>query len=268
MNIFKTEKKEVVTEKTTRQIVAEIHENFYTEVDRLLISAKASNSLETDKQDLINKCNRLKALGFTNAKEVKEGELELERLKKLNIENEAKKEIIEAIEYFRVKYPQYKFITEDSVLNICNKYNLVYGGIERYQGDVPSSNLNHIEQFKIKEEDECFVKTSRYVYSMSDDKKNTYMNRDQFDKEKSIYRSDLIHHQTANFSKCPLEIAAPKNDFDMEGMEVENFKLKAIEIPDPIVLKPVHFKGSKHYLIVTAWGDEASDSEVGNERMN
>jgi len=34
--------------------------------------------------------------------------------------------------------------------------------------------------------------------------------------------------------------------------------------PDPVVLYPVE----KGYIIVTAWGDEASDPLVANEQMN
>ena len=51
-------------------------------------------------------------------------------------------------------------------------------------------------------------------------------------------------------------------------MELKNFKLSKIEIPDPVVLKPVFFKGMKHYLIVTAWGLEASDELVANQNHN
>jgi hypothetical protein len=54
-------------------------------------------------------------------------------------------------------------------------------------------------------------------------------------------------------------------------MQLENFELK-VKPPkeDPIVLYPVHHNnnGSKYYLIVTAWGDEASDSLVVNHKMN
>ena len=51
-------------------------------------------------------------------------------------------------------------------------------------------------------------------------------------------------------------------------MELKDFKLSKIEIPDPVVLQPVNFKGEKYYLIVTAWGDEASDELVVNETLN
>jgi hypothetical protein len=71
-----------------------------------------------------------------------------------------------------------------------------------------------------------------------------------------------------SYNKCPLEIAAPLKDFDMKNMEVKNYKVSEIEIPDPVVLKPVLFNKQKFYLIVTAWGEEASDELVVNHKFN
>ena len=54
-------------------------------------------------------------------------------------------------------------------------------------------------------------------------------------------------------------------------MEVQNFKLtekKVIPVPDPVVMQPVLFNDIEYYLIVTAWGEEASDVEVVNQIMN
>lgn len=53
----------------------------------------------------------------------------------------------------------------------------------------------------------------------------------------------------------------------MRGMSIKNFKLEK-EIPDPIVLMPVFCYGRKNYLVVTAWGEEASDDLVVNQKMN
>jgi hypothetical protein len=62
-------------------------------------------------------------------------------------------------------------------------------------------------------------------------------------------------------SPCKLKIVAPEKDFDMTGKEVRNRK---VEIKDPIVLQPVKYG----YLILTAWGDEASDPIVVNQINN
>jgi hypothetical protein len=54
----------------------------------------------------------------------------------------------------------------------------------------------------------------------------------------------------------------------MTNMEVKNNRVSKIEIPDPVVLKPVIYKEVKHYLIVTAWGIEAQDELVLNPTHN
>jgi hypothetical protein len=264
--------------KTVNEVIEEIHETFYTEVDKLLASAKIANSLDTDKQDLIEKCARLKALGFTNTKEVKEAETEIARLDELKRDNEAKKTLIEAINYFSFKYPNYKFITEKSVEKICAKYNLVYGAIERYIGTVPDKNLKHIEDFRVLEDDECFIceqlmwssfssgeRSMRKEYKTAERYKEDQKRKENVD----YYRMCMMHHSTREINmKCPLEIAAPLKDFNMQGMEVKGHKISKIEIPDPIVLKPVIFNNQKHYLIVTAWGLEAGDELVVNANHN
>lgn len=266
--------------KTVNEVIEEIHETFYTEVDKLLASAKIANSLDTDKQDLIEKCARLKALGFTNTKEVKEAEAEIARLDELKQDNEAKKTLIEAINYFSFKYPNYKFITEKSVEKICAKYNLVYGAIDRYIGTVPDKNLKHIEDFKVLEDDECFVYEELH-YSMFEhgeiSMRKEYKTSEKFKREQELKNNPDFYHQRMmmhrmNYReinmKCPLEIAAPLKDFNMQGMEVKGHKISKIEIPDPIVLKPVIFNNQKHYLIVTAWGIEAGDELVVNANHN
>lgn len=274
-NLFKSPNSNqvAVTEtrgKSTAEIIEEIHESFFTEVDKLLAEAKVSKSLETDKQWLIDKCNRLKALGFTNAREVKDAEVEIERLRKLQSENESKKTLLDAIQYFSFKYPNYKFITEESVRRICQKYGLIYGPIDKYLGTVPEKNLAQIEHFKIDEDDELFLQIKEYhspYAAVLDDYKN--ITKTEFDKYHATaahgLRSSLF---TVRCEKATLEIAAPPKDFDMTSMQVENFKISEIQVPDPVVLKPVIFRKHKFYLVVTAWGDEASDSNVVNERMN
>ena len=265
--------------KTVNDVIGEIHETFYSEVDRLLASAKIVNSLDTDKQHIIDKFVRLKALGFTNTKEVKEAEAEIIRLNGLKRDNEAKKTLIDAINYFSFKYPMYKFITEKSVEKICTKYGLVYGEIGRYIGTVPDKNLKHIEDFKISEDDECFIYQETYRSSFGGGEriiKKEYRTFESFKKENELKNNENNrgHNMIVDFSssvidmKCPLEIAAPLKDFNMAGMEVKGCKISRAEIPDPIILKPVIFNNEKHYLIVTAWGLEATDELVVNTKHN
>lgn len=273
-------KEPVKVTRSTNALVEEIHDTFFTEVDRLLASAKQSNSLETDKQGLIDKHKRLMQLGFTNAKEVKEAEREILRLDALKAENARKQNLIDAINYFSVKYPTYKFITQESVLKICQKYGLVYGPIDRYLGEVPEKNLKHIENFEVLPNDDCYAKEEWYT---SYNYEKRLSSRKYFKKEPKPVRSqedkDRFYELASRISssryetidiKCPLEIAAPKEEFNMEGMEIKDFKVTAspIKVPDPVVLKPVVFNNEKYYLIITAWGQEASDEIVVNQLSN
>lgn len=273
-----TEQKADLRGKSTLEIIEEIHESFFTEVDKLLAEAKISKSLDTDKGELIEKCNRLKALGFTSSKEVMEAEAELNRLGALERENKAKENLIEAINYFSFKYPNYKFITEESVKKICEKYGLVYGRINDYTGTVPDENLAQMEKFKIDENDELYYSETVHRGFRG---RETRFHGEYMSKERHA-----INYPTTKLSEgmreyipinlstieihgvAPLEIAAPVKDFNMEDKEVKDFKVSKIEIPDPVVLKPVIFKDKKFYLIVTAWGIESSDPDVVNEKMN
>lgn len=250
-------------EKSVSQIIEEIHESFYTEVNKLLESANIQSSLATDKQDIIDKRNRLVALGFNNSAEVKEAESEIQRLQTLERENSQKKKLIEAINYFSFKYPAYKFITEESVKKICQKYGLVYGKIDRYIGTVPDKNLKHMEDFKISEDDECYLFKEYYYGNRI---KEEFINIKEY---KHLSNNNInVFDRNITFSKLPLEIAAPITDFNLESHEVKDFKISKTPVPDPVVLKPVIFNTQKYYLIVTAWGDEASDELVLNSNHN
>lgn len=259
--------------KTTNQIVEEIHETFYTEVDNLLASALQSNSLDTDKNELIEKCKRLRKLGFTNTQEVKEAEAEINRIEKIKLENEQKTSLIEAINYFSFKYPQYKFITQESVKIICQKYGLVYGITDRYVGTVPDKSLKQMEEFKIDEQDECYyISTYMDFFPRTMKPKTRFYNKESFlnetKRQDELRNTPSYHTDYFQGDKCPLEIAAPVKDFDMQGMEVKDYQILKIEIPDPVVLKPVFFNNKKYYLIVAAWGQEGLDENVVNDKMN
>lgn len=263
---FRTKKVEKTTNlnksvEDINKIIDEIHETFYTEVDRLLESAKISKSIETVLGELIDKRNRLIAQGFVNTIEVKEANIELVRIQKIKFENDNNVKIIEAIDYFSKKYPLYKFITEDSVKKICKKYNLVYGSVEDYIGDVPNENLKHIENFKVCKEDMLYHRIIYDVFS------NSISN--------ASYHNFLDHHAfitsgyttfiREKFKIAPLEIAAPQKDFDLKDKIIGDFK---IDIPDPVVLRPVYYENTKYYLVVTAWGQEAVDPLVQNPLHN
>lgn len=244
------------------ELIDQIHNEFYSEVNILLNDANQFNEIKNKKPELTDKRNRLYNLGFRNTPEMLEAEKEIKRLNQLKEENEKKSDLIDAINYFSLNYPEYKFITEKSVVKICNKYGLVYSTIDNFRGNVPIENLEQIEKFKIKDKDWCyFIKYQGFIEKRFE----KFINNFEYD----IIKNTLIPPYYTG-RKCQLEICAPLNQFDITDLELQGKKLikKQIEIKDPIVLCPVFFKNIKYYLIVTAWGIESHDSEVINQKLN
>jgi len=158
--------------------------------------------------------------------------------------------------YYRKNYPFNKFITVAQVRGICFKYNLVCGNVNLFKGFVPEKNLIEIENFKgVKDKDIDKIRSvgifQNYIGKIH------YDNGLQADMYTSLYKKEGLGNI--------LQICAPIKDMETKGMEITGgFKLTKISPPDPIVLKPV--KGG--YLIITAWGSEASDPDVVNPINN
>jgi hypothetical protein len=251
-------------EKSIPELIQEIHTSFETEVDSLLEFSKEILPVVTDKSDLIDKHNRLSRVGFTNTNEGKIANQELERLSQIEVENKKKQVLHEAINYFAFTYPQYKFITEESVNKLCQKYGLVFGEVSYYIGDVPEKNLLQIENFKIKPEDECW---ELHTYSMYERDEVMYCGETYCKREKnSFYIRNAYESSYVMTKLSDLKIVASLKDFDTSRMELKGYELKAI--PDPVVIKPVIYKNNRYFLVVTAWGLESSDEDVVNERSN
>lgn len=256
---------EIKKDESEIELIDQIHNEFYSEVNILLNDANQFNEIENKKPELVDKRNRLYNLGFRNTPEMLEAEKEIKRLDQLKEDNKNKSDLIEAINYFSLNYPEYKFITEESVVNICNKYGLVYSTIDNFRGNVPFENLEQIEKFKIKDKDWCYYET--YTSPVNwDERFNRILSFEQY----KLDRTDYPTFGKYKYYKNSLEICAPLNQFDITDLELQGKKLvkKQIKIKDPIVLCPVFFKNVKHYLIVTAWGIESHDSEVINQKLN
>lgn len=145
------------TEKT-KKLIEQIHNNFYTEAERLLDDIAEDVDFEEKINALTSEKARLCKLGFTNTKKTQALENQLGELLLTRTEKILKSDVHMAINYFQQKYPNYKFITEESVKKLCKKYSLVYGSVKHYIGDVPDKNLKHIENFKIDDSDKCYLK--------------------------------------------------------------------------------------------------------------
>lgn len=227
------------------QVVQDIHHEFFNAGQSLLLEAQ--NILRECEQKDLDKGKRLASVGFVNTPQAKTA-----------IESENKilvsQEIANLVSYYAIHYPNNKFITEEQVMRICEKYGLVFGETSLYRGFVPEFALSKIESFKIKSEDKKIEIWSKGVYAqyegeLLDDGGASAI------RWASLYKKEKV--------EAKIKICAPIKDMEIpKGKEVRGYKIQ--DIPDPVVLQPV--KGG--YLIICAWGDEASDEIVVNQQMN
>lgn len=278
MLFFKSKKEKM------RKVIEEIHNSFNTEVDKLLEQAKIKKSTDFINSDDVKYGQILKKNGFINSKEAVLSDDLISKLYLIKLENHVKDELIQAINYFSIKYPFYKFITEESVLKICEKYNLIYGDVELYKENVPVKNIMDIDKFKISDEDRVYTKTLMLTpdvmaWSFLDSFEIDKITQPEFISQETFIREraerfkyalrnepELIKRQLKfqkgnyEYQKLNFQIVAPIKYFNTKEVNVNKFKirkiLKNIQIEDPVVLMPVFYKTNKYYLVVTMWGDE------------
>jgi len=253
--------------------IQEIHTAFICAGEQLLQEAK--KILETTDERQIAKANLLSSLGFNMSSDVKKA--------KPIIEAGARaKEVSRLIMEWQFQYPNHKFITTEMVTKICEKYGLICGPVGRYTGFVPAKNLADISNF----EKTVFKHREHRLGDIVDLTEAKFNNKDavraeypdlmvpadrlEVDRLYSRYKTrylSMVWGKTTTINVPNLAICAPEKDMNLKGLKKKGKFFTLIttrHIPDPVVLKPV-FGG---YLIVTAWGDEASDPLVVNERNN
>jgi hypothetical protein len=222
--------------------VEKIHYEFDIASEKAL---KEANRIlaEAAKSD-VDKAKRLSELGFSRAQKVEELSRETWRT-----ENSQKK--IELIERYRKDYPDYKFIPEDMVEDICKRYGLVCSTVNRYKADVPLKNVEEIEAFR----------SLGKLYSTSIWSSSKWSDNDRDDNGKAAEVEPSRFKAVRKPAK--LYICAPKSDMDLSGLTSEyigsSIYTRQKEVyPDPIVLHRV--EGG--FIIVTKWGPEAEIKEL------
>lgn len=233
--------------KSDKKLLKEIHTAFDTCGERLVKEAQAllqnaqDNNIEHRRKLLLD-------AGFHNSEVVKQtNELFFKRTEAQDI-----------MSCYNNMNGMYKVITLQEIVNITEKYKLCMTQNKHYQGDVPEKNLNDILRFK----------------------------------EQS---KDKVRFDTDNMRICAFESDFTKDAaFDIK----EGIKQKKITIfkrKDPIVLYPcrgiVSYNtintilggrsvwqdrdekqestiNEKYWYVVTAWGPEASDPKIINQKFN
>lgn len=221
--LFGSQPEVAVAEPDYPDIVHEIHREFHTAGDKLLQEANDQLRTIAIKE---KKLDILKKIGFTTTKEHDEAEA----LMKIRQEEEKKAKIVQ---YYKKHYPKYKFITEDCIDDICKKYSLVWGDIRYFEGFIPYKNAQEVKRFfaTIRKEDTCITGLKDFGWF-------------KIKKHKNISESMFI--------------VAPQKDFNTNLSELSGNKMVKKTPPDPVVL----FEVNNGYLVVTAWGNEASDPMI------
>lgn len=264
-----TMEKTIPKKQSILEIVAEIHNSFNTAAQKVLEETVLP---EAPSQQELETSSKLVAAGFTAVPLVTE-------VNEKNIKIAKTKSELEVISHYQQRYPQYKFIFLDQVLDLCQKYNLVLAPVHRYKGDVPLKNLEEIMNFKVLDEDKRFYFKDMIDYHNPFPQRRRYQDitSSEIINEKSYnsihdsmrgfssYRATIDNHYS--FGVVPSYICAPEKDIIVD----ENSKIEKgvlMEIPDPVALHFVMKNGYRGFLIKTAWGPEASDEVVVNQKMN
>src|SRR5690606_16055774 len=113
--------------------------------ERLLQEAKELlASLAPQHEDI---AERLRRIGFVNTPTV-------QQVDKIANQKMMLKKQADLILYYKQAYPFLKFLTEDELERICEKYGLIFAKVDRYIKEVPEKNIRDIEQAQaLKDED-------------------------------------------------------------------------------------------------------------------
>lgn len=175
----------------------------------------------------------------------------------------------EPIGYYGSKYP-HKFISYKALQRVMNKYGLRRGDLRDFTGFVPEKNLEEMESFKLKKKDWSIDTTKTFLLQHD----SSMYQLDSFSfgrKEISKEMAELMHKESKEkegafiqVEKIKLQIVAPRHEMGKSSKSAK-------PIVDPIVLCEVRHPSEIEncgFIIVTAWGDEASDEIIVNEKSN
>jgi hypothetical protein len=249
---------------TEQEIIKKIHAEFDNSTTILInIVEKEKNLHGIDDPAILDSAEKLKSIGFSNTKIVKETEDLLNEYKQTIEHKEFYKNLSKVVNEYSKRFPKHKFILYSQVEKILEKYNLYLGYSELYNGDIPEKNIYELIEFNEKYKHN--IDSSKFKYF---DAKNI-----------PLCGADLntIKYSEAN-EKTQYYICAPKKDFQNKiktfkrevyepnyNLWLSNIELDAyIKARDPIILLPVktYKLNTIGFVIVTKWGLEAEDKNL------
>jgi len=249
-----------------QEIIKKIHDEFDNSTSILISiveAEKKKNSYSIDDPSLLDSTEKLKSIGFSNTKVVKETEELLNKYKQTIEQKEFFIKLSKIVNLYSERFPGYKFILYSQVEKILEKYNLYLGYSELYNGDIPQKNIYELLEFNEKFKDN--ISSSKF----------------KFFNAKNIPLCGIdLNSITRNGEgeKIQYYICAPKNDFQNNiktfkrevyepqyKLWLTNAELKSYyEVKDPIILFPVktYSLNTIGFIVVTKWGLEAKDKNL------
>ncbi len=173
---------------------------------------------------------------------------------------------LNAPEIYSSLFPLHKIIHLNKILLLCEKYNLIFTETRNFSGGIPQKNLMELE---------VFMDTFDYVHLIEYEKDYLFTPWRNKEAQKHAFIKKRDKHTVKHDEEYPIfqwYIVAPK---DM--VVTQQVFDKTFYVPDPIIIgmiNPEYGCGGlswgkvKWGVIVTAWGDEAKDENVFNERLN
>ena len=310
-NIFKKSIQLIETKQySTQEIIEEIHEAFDTAEDRLLKeSEEMLESLNiTTETKIEEKAERLEKIGFINTNSVVKNKKIKEKIQKNQQKLVKTKEFADMIRYYKQTYPFQKFLTEEELDKICNKYSLIYAPISNYIEDVPEKNINDIENLKPLLEKDQIEMAFKLITSTNNKEFQQLMNllghpTAEFTQKEIndlilkyygnnpkewtfearentwlyVIKEKIANHlsydsynyrKVEKIDKSGLFIAAPHSHFNLENVSKES-KYGFFNKSITEVKDPIVFRYCKGGVqVITKWGFEANDEIIQNPIEN
>lgn len=193
-------------------------------------------------------------------------------------------ELSAPMEYAKL-FPFNKIIHLNRIVLLCEKYDLVFTETKNYSGVIPKKNLVELQEFTDQYDYAHYYKYPKYTLwdAIRDKTKETeyssFIRRDKckdFDEITSIYQWFIVAPK--NMVVTDTQRTARVKVAKEQKIDELTSSLLQVLTKDPIIIGMIKPEFSHQLLpsntkikwgvIITAWGDEASDESVVNENMN
>jgi hypothetical protein len=168
------------------------------------------------------------------------------------------------LDNWKLSMPNYKLISYRSIDKLCAKYGLLMGLSTLYKETLPTKNAYDVQQFVKK-----YTGSTRWAHTNTVDPLFTQA----FDDYGKNGKNNLYVVGAEKFFDLKGQVVVGREIFRSPA-DGAKYTLEPIPVPpDPIILAPAYFNSKfgrslKLFTIITAFGIEASDPMVVNEKMN